>query len=133
MRKSFIKHLSAALVFLILFIWVIFKWLSSYTHHGELVLVPDFKGIKVVDLNAFVKDKRLRYAITDSVFDPKGPRGIVVRQEPENKVSVKENRTIYLCVTTLLPPQVAMPKLIDKSVRQATAVLETYGLKMGHT
>jgi eukaryotic-like serine/threonine-protein kinase len=133
MKKGLIKHLSAALVLFFLLIWIIFKWLSVYTHHNELILVPDFKGIKVSDLNAFVKGKNLRYAIMDSVFDPKGPKGIVVRQEPENKVSVKQNRTIYLCVTTLMPPQVAMPKLKDKSLRQAAAVLETYGLKLGRT
>ncbi|MGZ4038185.1 MAG: PASTA domain-containing protein, partial [Bacteroidia bacterium] len=41
------------------------------------------------------------------------------------------NRTIYLYVTGMLPPQVVMPKLIDRSERQAILMLESYGLKAG--
>src|SRR6185295_6429515 len=47
------------------------------------------------------------------------------------KTQVKRNRIIYLYVTGLLPPQLVMPKLIDRSERQAILMLESYGLKVG--
>lgn len=122
------------MISLFILLWIVVKWLDVYTHHGETVEVPDFTGVKIADLNSFVQNKKLRYTIIDSVYDPKGPKGVVIRQDPEKKIAVKENRTIYLYVTTLLPPQVTMPKLKDKSLRQAASILETYGLKMGkHT
>lgn len=129
--KLFLKNLAVSLALLFVLLWAVFKWLDVYTHHGELVEVPDFTGIKKADLDAFIQDKRLKYIIIDSVYDPKGPKGIVIRQEPEKKINVKENRTIYLYVTTILAPQVTMPKLMDKSLRQAASMLDTYGLKMG--
>jgi beta-lactam-binding protein with PASTA domain len=43
---------------------------------------------------------------------------------------VKQERTVYLYVTSVLPPHVAMPHLEDRSLRQAVAILETYGLKL---
>jgi beta-lactam-binding protein with PASTA domain len=129
--KTFLKHLVVSLALLFLLLWVVFKWLDVYTHHGELIEVPDFTGVKIADLNTFVQDKRLKYVVIDSVYDPKGPKGVVIRQEPEKKINVKENRTVYLYVTTILPPQVTMPKLKDRSLRQAASILETYGLKLG--
>ncbi len=131
-NKPFLKHIGIAILLLFLSMWIIFRWLDSYTHHGETIEVPDFTGVKIADLNTFVQDKKLRYRIIDSIYDPKGPKGIVIRQDPEKKINVKENRTIYLYVTTQLPPQVIMPKLKDKSLRQAISMLESYGLKYGH-
>jgi beta-lactam-binding protein with PASTA domain len=129
--KIFLKQLAIFLLLLFVVMWIILTLLDVYTRHGESVEVPDFKGIKIENLNNFIKDKKLRYRIIDSVYDPKAAKGIVVHQEPEKKIKVKENRTIYLYVTTLLPPQVVMPKLKDKSLRQAISMLETYGLKFG--
>jgi beta-lactam-binding protein with PASTA domain len=57
----------------------------------------------------------------------------VVKQEPEPNEQVKDNRTIYLYVTSILPPSIEMPKLVDRSLRQAAAMIITYGLKLGKT
>jgi beta-lactam-binding protein with PASTA domain len=131
--KVFLKHLVLALLALFVLIWAVFKALDIYTLHGETIPVPDFTGLKISELPAFVKDKKLNYRIIDSIYDPKAPKGIVIRQDPAKKIAVKQNRTIYLYVTTQMPPQVLMPKLRDKSLRQAISMLESYGLKVGHT
>jgi beta-lactam-binding protein with PASTA domain len=55
----------------------------------------------------------------------------VLRQDPESNDRVKHNRKVYLYVTGLVPPGVIMPKLIDRSERQARLIIETYGLKVG--
>lgn len=129
--KAFFKNLAVFIVVFSLICWGILHWLASYTNHGETVAVPDFLGLKISKLDKFIEGKHVRYQIIDSLYDPKSPRGVVVRQEPEPNAAVKEDRTIYLYVTSLLPPRVAMPKLIDRSLRQATAMILSYGLKVG--
>lgn len=129
--KQFFVHIGLAIlsVVIVLFIWV--KYLSSYTEHGEFVEVPDFSEKRITELSSFVADKEVNYLIIDSVFDPARTAGIVIKQEPSAKSKVKHNRTIYLYVTSMVPPQIAMPKLLDRSERQARLLILSYGLKPG--
>ena len=129
--KAFLKHLILYLVFIAMVCLIITFWLSSYTSHGKTIKVPDFTGVKLGDLDNFISDKSVKYLVVDSIYDTKSPKGTVIKQEPEPKAEVKDGRTIYLYVNSLMPPSVVMPKLIDRSLRQAQAMLTTYGLKLG--
>ena len=129
--KTFFLHLTIYVVSLALLIWLVISSLGSYTSHGKTIKVPDFKGLKVADLDKFSADKNLRYLIIDSIYNAKAPKESVIKQEPEFNTEVKEGRIIYLYVTTKLPPSIQMPKLIDRSLRQAVAMVSTYGLKLG--
>lgn len=129
--KTFFKHLLLALVSLIVVLWLLFKLLGVYTHHGESAEVPDFKGKSIAELDNFISDKHVRYLIIDSIYDPEEKAGIVIKQDPEPKSLVKHNRMIYLYVTSTQAPQIAMPKLVDRSTRQAIFMIESYGLKVG--
>ncbi|MBP7809455.1 MAG: PASTA domain-containing protein [Bacteroidia bacterium] len=129
--KQFFLHFGIALITVFITLWILVKSLNSYTQHGDSVEVPDFKGKTIAELNGFIEGKDVRYQIIDSIYAPKEKPGVVVRQDPETKTKVKRNRTIYLYVNGLLPPQMAMPKLIDRSERQAISMLESYGLKVG--
>ncbi|MCX6297249.1 MAG: PASTA domain-containing protein [Bacteroidetes bacterium] len=113
--------------------WFIISWLGNTTNHGETVSVPDFSGVGINELDKFVADKNIRYLVIDSLYDTKAKKGVVIKQEPEAKAEVKEGRTIYLYVTSVLPPSIQMPKLIDRSLRQAAAMITTFGLKIGKT
>ncbi len=129
--KQFLLHFGLAVVsvLLVLFCWV--KYLSAYTDHGEFVEVPDFSEKRVVELNGFIKDKGVNYLIIDSLFDPTREPGRVIKQDPAPKSKVKHNRNIYLYVTSMVAPQIEMPKLKDRSERQAKQMIISYGLKMG--
>jgi beta-lactam-binding protein with PASTA domain len=129
--KVFFKNLAVFIVLFSIICWIIMRWLASYTNHNETVTVPDFTGVKLAQLDAFVADKHVRYQIIDSLYSPKAAKGVVVKQEPEPKEQVKDNRTIYLYVTSLMPPSILMPKLVDRSLRQATAMIASYGLRVG--
>jgi eukaryotic-like serine/threonine-protein kinase len=129
--KIFVKHFLLASVSALITLWLAFKLFSVYTHHGETYPVPDFNGKPIAELNDFVKDKKVRYQIIDSIYDAKQPAGTIIRQDPEKGTEVKENRIIYLYVTAVMPPQIEMPKLVDRSLRQAIAMIESYGLKAG--
>jgi len=127
--KSFVKHFLLASVSALLVLWIGFKLFGVYTQHGVTVTVPDFSELSVFELDEFVKDKKVRYQIIDSTYDPKQKPGTILRQDPESETQVKEDRVIYLYVTSVMPPQIEMPKLVDRSLRQAIAMIESYGLK----
>ena len=129
--KLFFKNLLAIVIVTSLLTWVAFKYLNNYTLHGEAVAVPDFSGVSIYELDDFITEKNVRYTIIDSIYDTKKPKGVVISQDPEPNAMVKTDRIIYLYVTALVPPKVLMPKLKDRSLRQAAAILETYGLKVG--
>ncbi len=129
--STFFKHLAFATVSLVLILWILFKLLGVYTHHGETAEVPDFKGKSIAELDGFVQDKNVGYIIIDSIYNPEEKPGIVIKQDPEAKSMVKHNRIIYLYVTSTQAPQMAMPKLVDRSTRQAVFMIESYGLKVG--
>ncbi len=129
--KDFFKHAAIALVCLVAVLWLLFKLLGIYTHHGEKATVPDFKGKNLSELDAFIEGKNVRYLVVDSLYDPSEKPGIVIKQDPEAKSEVKHNRMIYLYVTSVVAPQIQMPKLVDKSTRQALFMIESYGLKQG--
>jgi eukaryotic-like serine/threonine-protein kinase len=129
--KQFFIQLAVIIVLIVLVFFGTLRFLSSYTKHGEFVVVPDFVGKQIPELESFVTDKRVAYQIIDSIYDPAEKPGIVLRQDPEAESKVKHNRTVYLYVTGMVPPQIAMPRLIDRSERQARLIIETYGLKTG--
>lgn len=130
--KLFLKHAAAALAVVVLVLWAAFKFISTYTLHGKTIEVPDLKGLTVKAAAQAIDDKELRYVIVDSIFDEENKPGTVVDQNPSAKFLVKQNRTVYLTVNAFNPPKVQMPNLIDVSLRQATAMLETYGLEVGN-
>jgi beta-lactam-binding protein with PASTA domain len=87
--------------------------------------------VKIAELDNFISGKQVRYLVIDSIYDVKAEKGTVVKQEPEAGAEVKENRIIFLYVTSLMPPSIQMPRLIDRSLRQATSMIASYGLKLG--
>ena len=131
--KQFFIHLGIIAVTFILIFFLVIKWLSAHTNHGEFIQVPDFKGLELSKLKAFVNDKDVTFEIIDSIYDPKQKIGIVLRQDPEANSKVKHNRIVYLYVTGMVAPQIIMPKLIDRSERQASLIIRSYGLKVGRT
>lgn len=129
--KQFFMHLGLALLSVFIIIFCLVKYLSSYTDHGEFVEVPDFNEKRISELSGFIQDKGVNYLIIDSIYDPAKTPGIVIKQDPMPKSKVKHNRNIYLYVTSMVPPQIIMPKLKDRSERQAKLIILSYGLKIG--
>ena len=137
--KDFIKSKTFLYTILVMILaagvsfYLLYNWLNSYTHHGESITVPDVRGLSEEKLARFIEDKHLRYKIVDSLFEDSKTPGTVIEQDPKPDSKVKENRTIYLTVNSSRPPKVKMPDLVDVSFRQAEAILQTFGLRVGQT
>jgi eukaryotic-like serine/threonine-protein kinase len=129
--KYFWIHTGLAIVLSIFILWFTLKALDIYTLHGSSIDVPDFEGKHISELDDYADDYDVRYEIIDSIYDFRLEKGSVVMQDPAAGTRVKDNRKVYLTVVALQPEQVEMPNLIDLTLRQATAMLETYGLAVG--
>jgi eukaryotic-like serine/threonine-protein kinase len=129
--KQFWKHVIIASVCGLALLFGGFMLLDVYTQHGDEVEVPDFAGIYIKDLEKFVEGHDLNFEIVDSVYSNESAKGTVIDQDPNSGSKVKRNRVIYLTVNAMLTKKVKMPDLIDLSLKQATSLLETYGLKIG--
>jgi eukaryotic-like serine/threonine-protein kinase len=129
--RYFWIHFGLSIVLTIVLLWFSLRILDLYTLHGKTIVVPDFKNIKMDQLEEFADDNNLRYEIIDSIYDFSREKGSVVMQDPVAGTKVKKNRKIYLTVVATKHEQVSVPNLLDLTLRQATAMLETYGLKVG--
>lgn len=128
--KTFLINIVIAIILAILIIWGIFKFIDSYTLHGETISVPSLEGLTVADTETVLTEKNLRYTILDSIYVPDAEKGVVLDQNPRADDLVKENRTIYITVSKIVPPKITMPNVVDMSLRLAVAKLESYGLKV---
>lgn len=129
--RLFWKHLLLSFSALILFFALIVFLFNLYTQHDYYTKVPNFKGIYINNLSDAMDDYDISYSIIDSIYSSDFPKGTVVDQNPAAGSTVKNGRTVYLTVNAFLNQQVLMPNLINLSLRQATSLLETYGLKIG--
>jgi beta-lactam-binding protein with PASTA domain len=129
--KVFLKNIAIYFVSLIVIIWSLLSYLDVYTLHGKSVNVPDFKGVQLSELDEVASKNHVRYLIVDSIFDAKIAPGVVIKQEPEFNAKVKEGREVYLYVSASLPPEIIMPKLVDRSLRQAITMIFSHGFKLG--
>ena len=129
--KTFLINLLFALLLIGVVFWLTLQYLSQYTLHNQTIAVPDLRGYTLAETDSILSQKGLRYFISDSIYDKTLQKGSVVEQDPLPNQKVKDNRTIYLVVNALSVPLIPMPDLIDLSLRQALATLETYGFVVG--
>lgn len=123
--------ITATLIFLTIGISYFYIYLPSSTNHGESITVPDVQGMKIDELEKFLLDRNLRYAINDSSYSSDYEPLTVLKQYPAAGVKVKENRNILITINRVTPPTVPLPNLVDGSLINAEAVMRGSELKRG--
>ncbi|MGC9342904.1 MAG: PASTA domain-containing protein [Bacteroidales bacterium] len=131
LSKQFLKNLLIAVIIGIVLLASTFLWLKIYTRHGKTITVPDLSGLTEEEVGIITESKSLRFEIVDSIFYKELPRGTVAKQNPRPGSKVKQNRRLYLTMNAVNPEKVTMPAVTGVSLRQARAILETYGLNLG--
>lgn len=126
-----LKHWFLAMVSMVAATYVLFKIAGCYTRHDDIRRVPDVKKLHVSDAEEILEDAGMRAVVSDSVFMDGAEPHSVLEQNPAAGAEVKKNRKVYLIINAVNPPLVPMPDLRDLSKREAIAVLETRGLKVG--
>lgn len=129
--KRFLKHLGLVIGIGLVLLWFTSLWLGWYTGHKNYIQVPDLKGKLIGEVMNDEQYSDFQFVLIDSVYESGVPPGTVVSQEPLMNSNVKHNRKIYLTVVSSVPDMVTMPDLKYLTLRQATSMLESYGLKLG--
>ncbi|MBD0279410.1 MAG: PASTA domain-containing protein [Flavisolibacter sp.] len=123
--------LGIALIFTLLFLFALsLDWI---TQHGVARTVPSVIGKKFTNVQELLEDQGLEMVVQDSVYYDSLSPGIVIKQVPEPDAVVKNNRTIYVTVNRVQPPEIEMPNLIGPSFRNAEMIIRNLGLKLGDT
>lgn len=107
----FLKNFAALLGFLLLVFLLLNFLLNRYTHHGESLQVHDYIGLKVDEAIEKARSRSFKIVISDSVFLVDREPNVVLEQTPAPFSRVKENRRIYLTVTSSTAPKVLLPTL----------------------
>lgn len=128
---AFIKQLILAGIIVIVLLALTLQGIKLYTRHGQSFPVPNFSGLNQTEIEETAKKYTLKFEIIDSVHVNNVLPGVVVDQVPKANFKVKENRTIFLTINSVLAEQVTLPKLTDVSFRQAQVLIENCGLKTG--
>lgn len=129
--RRFLKHFLLSVGIVVVLLWAILMLLKIYTRHGETVKVPNVVGMNLAHLSELETIKYFNVEVIDSVYDYRKKPGTIVSQIPPQNSIVKKGRTVYISVISTLPDQVKMPALVDLSLRQAKALLQTYDLQLG--
>lgn len=131
-RKDFFVHIALIIATaLALFLGFFFLYLPFTTNHGQSITVPDLSGMNLKDLEDYLDSRDLRYEIADCTFVAGKKPLTVIRQHPKAGMKVKEQRKIYIYITSLTAPNIKMPQLIDRTKRSAVEELARIGLQLG--
>ena len=133
LSKVFFKNLGFAVVIVVGIVMILLIWMNFYTRHGQARPVPDFYGLTMDETVKLAKKSRLRYQVVDSVYTTLVPRGCVAEQNPKPGFKVKKWRNIILTINAFKPEMVAVPNFVDLPIRQAKALIESSGLKLGES
>lgn len=106
-------------------------YLPAATNHGESITVPDLTGMNVQEMDSFLIQHELRFAVNDSSYSSEYPPLTVLRQYPQAGSQVKLNRIIYVSLNRVSPPTLPLPDLVDRSLVNAEVVLKSNELKRG--
>jgi len=123
----YIRNIALMAIVAVVLLGLILLALNVYTRHNDSREVPDLKGMQVQDAAAIVLSSDLKYEVVDSIYQKDGIPGAILEQIPKGKSKVKEGRTIYLTVQSVNEPQIAIPDLVDASLRQSETLLRTLG------
>ncbi|HBS86629.1 MAG: hypothetical protein A2W91_09775 [Bacteroidetes bacterium GWF2_38_335] len=129
--RKFLINLGLTFVVFFLLIFMVNWWLDFYTDHGEAQTVPDFTGMTIEEAMEEADDKDLEVLVVDSIYTDKVEKGTIFDQRPKPDFHVKTGRTVYLIMNSVYPERVKMPDLVGLPLKEAIAMLETYGLKAG--
>ncbi len=129
--RSFLYQIAFAIVTLILFTFIIFKWLNITTNHDQKIEVPSLEKMNLDNVEKTLSELDLNYVIIDSAsYNPNFPKKSVIEQSPEAGDFVKEKRKIYLTLNPSGYKNIEIPNLFGKTKRQVTTQLTSVGFRI---
>ncbi len=128
--KLVIKNAIIFIVVLAIIIVAVQLGLKKYTHHSEVIIVPDITSLSVEEAAVFIEKKGLRYKVVDSLHVKSRLPGTIIEQKPTPGSKVKLNRFVFLTINASNDEKIVMPDVMDFSQRQAMATLSAVGINV---
>lgn len=132
--KKFLKKIfliPASVGFFILILMLIAdNFILPWYVDSEEVVVPNLVGKNKDVAVDILKGMGLNPLVQDPRYDERYEKNSVIYTNPRPGVKVKENRRVYLFVSGG-EPQIKMPKLAGKTLRDAKVTIERLGLVIG--
>ena len=94
-NRVFYKQLFYSIIAMVLCFSLWLKYIDFYTLHDEYIVLPDFYGVHINDLNSVCQELDLRYVIIDSAFNKKIEKGTILEQDPLEKVALMGELMAY--------------------------------------
>ena len=130
-QRRWMRGLVYAFLGLIVFTFVMNEWIMpAYTKHGQALPVPDVTRMRFEDAREILESNKLRIIRSEERYDSSFPEGYVIEQTPRAGSLVKTGRRVYV-ILSRGPRRFAMPRLVDRSERDAKLMLAKNGLVIG--
>lgn len=130
-RQWFWGNVVSMIVIGILFSIAVYLSLIFYTHHGNMVQVPNVIGKDYKEAKELLEDAGLRVQVTDTGYMTKLAPNLILDQHIPAGTTVKYNRPIFLTINADHPRQLPLPEIVDGSARSAEIKLKAMGFKVG--
>lgn len=125
-------HIAAMAVVTVLLAVGVKFGIDAYTHHGEVIVIPDLKRKNMADAEHILSNLGLNIEVEDTGYVKTLPPGCILEQSPAPGERVKTGRTIFVIINAKYTPTLTLPDLIDNSsLREAMAKLTAMGFKLG--
>lgn len=129
--KYLYLHLGVIFILALIIYLILSGYLSVYTKHGEKMPVPDLRGLTFENAQSLASDNSMEIVIYDTTYVSGFGKGEIVDHFPKPGFNVKDGRKIFVTLNSDTPPKIAMPDVVDESLRQAISIIESSGLLVG--
>lgn len=130
-KHPLIKTLAMMLGISIIIVFLAFMFLKIYSRHGKEYDVPELVGQNITALDEVEGANHFDCIAIDSLYMPGKKGGEILTQDPRPHAKAKKGRKVYLTICSFNPENVAIPNLVDLTLRQAVSQLESLGLQGG--
>lgn len=131
-NRFFLKNLGIAIGILLFFLIFTMTCMRVYTSHNKSYAVQDLNDIPLEEAIRMIEERGFRYVIFDSIYVSEKEPGVILDQHPRPGALVKKNRKIFLTINASEPEKIQMPKLVELTLREGKAKLESFGLMLGN-
>lgn len=127
-------NILAMIIIATVLVLITFRWINSYTLHGQYIEVPDLSGMFEEEAEETLAAQGLKYEVSEYKYDKMTVEGGVIEQKPKPGSYVKQGRKIYLTLNSGKEPLRAVPDVADNSsIRAAESKLRAAGFKLART
>lgn len=124
-NRSSVLPTAIVIIILLLLGWYFYSLFSQPVSE-----IPDIRGLKLSDAREVLKKGKLKLHINRNRYESSAEPDTILEQRPYPSKMVRGGRVVYVVVN--VPPQkITVPLVSMKQEREAIALLENSGLKIG--